>query len=96
MNNKHIIQYIRRHNHRVGVIIATPMVDNPAVIGIGWSLTNRSAGDVFDSKLGIEIATTRAIKGTGVALPSSIQADIEKMRDRATRYFKGNTGVLIA
>lgn len=96
MDNKHIVQYIRRHNHRVGVIIATPMIDNPALIGIGWSLANRNAGDAFNPKLGLEIATTRAIKGSGVDLPPSIEADIEKMRDRAKRYFKGNAGILIA
>ena len=57
--------------------------------GIGFSLTNTSAGDVFDKSLGIASALTRALGYQGSPkVPESIIPEFMKFLERSGAYFK--------
>ena len=90
-----LIQHIRHCEKLIGTVVA---IDKDS---IGWSQC--SPRDKFNKKRGIEIAEGRAIKGTDARpvkiryydvdihhiICNDIISDyIERMRDRAEKYFK--------
>lgn len=81
-----IHQYIKnKRGQLTGVVLAT--VIGPEKVGIGWSLAN--AKDNFSKTLGVTIAENRAHLGTSINVPHSIKDTVNKMAERAARYFKG-------
>lgn len=89
-NKNLIFEYVRRKRkgtmQPVGIIVATKISGDR--VGIGWSLTATSKGDVFDPEKGATIALNRAIEGFNKTLPDSITEQFCRVRDRAVRYFK--------
>lgn len=81
---RELIEYFRdKHGTRKkGVLYA---VDKNKV---GWSLWNPKWGIKFSKELGIKAAKGRAEKGTHVECPHSLRMALQKMHDRAGRYYK--------
>lgn len=80
-----IYEYVRdRNGHPLGVVCALGKKD------IGWSLCNRRMGDKFNKELGLKIAQGRAITSyvKDKKVPQTITPILEKMKERAKRYFK--------
>ena len=78
-----LIEYIRDENrNRVGMVVA---IDS---YRIGWSKVKPRSGDRFNKEMGLKIATGRANIGSTASVPNDVQILLEKMQDRATRYFK--------
>jgi len=83
-----LVEYIRdRHNQKVGVVVACKFEGSNDII-IGHSKVNISRGDWFDKALGLNIALDRAVRGSRVPVPSSSVIMVNKMRERAIKYFK--------
>lgn len=71
-----------KRGNRVGVVVA---IDKNA---IGWSVVNTKLGDEYSEKTAMNIAIGRAEKGSVDKKPSKAIPIIEKMKQRAERYFK--------
>mgnify|MGYP000152929704 CR=1 FL=1 len=71
-----------------GMVIAT-VVNN--TVRIGWSYTNTKAGDRFNKKKAIIIATGRAEKGWGQKVKTTHQVikSLNQIVERSIRYYKG-------
>jgi hypothetical protein len=81
---------LNNKRQRVGVLAATlPFDGNDQRIHIGWSRCNKSMGDKFDAKKGIEIAVLRSAKRKGMVFPTSMLEDYLSFVERCKRYFKG-------
>jgi len=90
-NKSVIYQFIKRKNRRNGVMIGA--LDNDGFIMMGWSKANVNAGDVFDSKVGMKLATQR-LKAKGIVpVPDSIVDDMYRFEERCGRYFKRAKGI---
>ena len=91
---KLIYQRTRDRKHQPnGVVLA---VKHRNGIRFGWSKANSKAGDKFDLKAGVELATERALNGCTVPIPNSIQNDYTDMVNRGCRYFfKGKSVKII-
>lgn len=74
-----------RKNQPNGLVIATKT--KRGSVKFGWSKTNLKAGDKFDLKTGLDIATKRAIDGDATEVPHSIANDYTNMVNRGVRYF---------
>jgi hypothetical protein len=94
-------QYIKRTKQeiKVGVLVAFKADDS---VKVGWSLTNRNAGDAFNEEEGIRIAMERAIhpdvldcammtSNEKFSPPRSIHPDVNIFLERCERYFKDLT-----
>lgn len=93
MNNpKGIHVYILNNKRqRIGVFAATVNDLNPTEIYIGWSKCNGSAGDRFDSKMGVEIAYERSRKCSVAPIPMSMSHRYDAFIHRCQKYFKYHT-----
>lgn len=82
---------LNRKHQRVGVVVA---VKDPLTkqVNIGWSLCF-SKKDTFDNNLGMTIALGRADHGSTDPVPHSIRGEVNRMIDRAKRYFKDATAI---
>ena len=89
-----IFEYIRRRHHgktlKVGVIIG---VKDGKTVKIGWSKCNRQLGDVFDKRMGLQLALNRALTlpmpdNKSVPTPNCIRKQIRQFGARCVRYFK--------
>ena len=81
-----LLHYIRGKNReRIGIVVA---LDHNK---IGWSRCHLPL-DKFDLDKGLKIATGRAQSGKNWEaeenVPYDVRIEIEKMHDRASRYFK--------
>jgi hypothetical protein len=85
-----------KRTHKVGVLVA--FTDDSGV-KVGWSLTNRNAGDTFNEAEGFRIAMDRAIHVSALEYamminhekyspPRSIYSDLNIFLKRCERYFK--------
>jgi len=84
--NKTLMQYVRdRKGNPRGVVIADSLDNN---IRLGWSYANFRAGDKFNKKRGIEIASGRLETGTNQTVPNDVIPILENMAGRAKKYFK--------
>lgn len=92
-----LIEYIRdKKNQKKGIVVAGlwffgQTVKNPErQVKIGWSLCNEK--DRFDKERAMTIAVGRAINGKSAEdcdhLPHTARNPVERMRERALRYFK--------
>lgn len=89
MNYNGIHEYVyNSKRHPVGVLAAAPSDSNPREVIIGWSLCNRSAGDKFDKRKGVEIAYERSLASSVANIPDSMNEQYEEFVSRASRYFK--------
>ena len=80
---KMLLEYIKDHKgKRIGVVVAL------SADCIGWSLCKKC--DKFDPKLGQRIAEGRAAdrKDYSFEIPHTVKPYVEKMTERANRYFK--------
>jgi len=81
-----IFEYVKDKNgQRRGVVCAVEKN------GVGWSFCNVKAGDRFDKKMAITIATGRAMKNCfkwKSNVPYEVKPFLKKMTERAKRYFK--------
>jgi len=70
-----------------GMVVAT-VIDG--TIRLGWSHTNTKAGDRFDKRKAFTIALGRAENGWGpnTHVPVSTTKVLDKMTNRAVRYYK--------
>lgn len=75
-----LIEYVRQNGRAIGVVVATERN------AIGWSKCCKR--DVFNKERGLLIATGRANMGSKAKPPAAIKPYIEKMKDRAMRYYK--------
>ena len=85
-----IHQYIRKANgKRVGVMVGTiKFAATKDIVMLGWSMANINAGDKFDPKRGLKLATERLNAIMMVPVPHSIVDDMYSFQDRCFRYFK--------
>jgi hypothetical protein len=77
--------YVKQKNKVVGVLAATKVNND---VFCGFSKVNRSAGDVFNKDLGVQIALDRSRKGSLQPVPHSMRHDYVEFICRAKRYFK--------
>ena len=78
-----IYEYVRdRNGHPLGVVCALGKKD------IGWSLCNKK--DRFNKDFGLKIASARAVRSRikRKDIPRRIIPILEKMEERAKRYYK--------
>ena len=68
-----------------GVLVAKKLKNGS--VGISYALTNFKAGDKFVLKDGLAIATARAVHGSPIEIPNSIQREYSEFTNRAQRYF---------
>jgi len=89
-----LVEYTRdRQNNKIGVLISG-IIDNEVVIG--WSLCNRSAGDVFDKTECIDIAEGRAYNNDRYlnngdyygSVPESLEVPMIEFVARIKKYYK--------
>ena len=77
----------------VGVMVAKKIdVDGKDTVIVGVSKVNERDGDVFNARLGENVAECRIndqSQGKEVIMPTSLHKDVEKFVDRCKRYFKG-------
>lgn len=81
-----LVEYIKKNGQLRGVVVAVPQDNSYA---IGWSLCKKC--DSFDKSFGLEIAKRRAQKHRATfneTLAHTVRPHVEKMRERASRYFK--------
>lgn len=81
-----LVEYIKnKKGQRIGVVVARPRAND--MVGIGWSLCRKT--DIFDQELGLKKARGRTDTILyGSALPHTVLPYVEKMTDRAERYYK--------
>ena len=87
--NNIIFQYVRnRRREKVGVVVA--LKRNYNKVGFGYSLCATNRGDKFNPELALNIALGRAEAFPHFAdeIPCSVDADMQIIYNRATRYFK--------
>jgi hypothetical protein len=78
-------------DQRIGVLAITDgYYDNKNVV-IGWSLCNLTAGDRFNTELGLKIAYERSAKQCIAPIPMSILPRYEAFLFRAKKYYKNKT-----
>jgi len=88
-NYRCIFKYITgKHGQRIGVILGC-VKNNEKVFNIGWSLRDRKDPVRFDNDKALKIAFGRAVKGSNVPLPHSIEIEYLRFSDRCFKYFKG-------
>lgn len=75
-----LIEYVRQNGRAVGVVVA---VEKGAT---GWSKCCKR--DVFNKERGLQIARGRALAGSNTKPPTIIIPYLNKMQDRAMRYYK--------
>ena len=95
MKDTTLKQLVRDRNGQPrGMVVATVIDDT---IRLGWSHTNTKAGDRFDKCKALTIALGRAENGWGPStkVPVSTTKVLNKMLDRAVRYYK-NVPVTLA
>ena len=95
MKDTTLKQLVRDRNGQPrGMVVAT-VIDGS--IRFGWSHTNTKAGDRFDKRKAFTIALGRAENGWGPnkTVPVSTTKVLNKMLDRAMRYYK-NVPVTLA
>jgi len=86
MNTK-LVNIVRdRKGNPRGYVVASKL--NNGKVGLGWSYANFKAGDRFNKHLGKLIAENRAITGTDKFVPRDVMPVIERMANRAVKYFK--------
>ncbi len=88
MKDTTLKQLVRDRNGQPrGMVVAT-VIDG--TIRLGWSHTNTKAGDRFDKRKAFTIALGRAENGWGPnkKVPVSTTKVLNKMVDRAVRYYK--------
>lgn len=88
MKDTTLKQLVRDRNGQPrGMVVATVINDT---IRFGWSHTNTKAGDRFDKCKALTIALGRAENGWGpnTVVPVSTGKVLNKMVNRATRYYK--------
>lgn len=88
MKDTTLKQLVRDRNGQPrGMVVAT-VIDG--TIRLGWSHTNTKAGDRFDKRKAFIIALGRAENGWGPnkTVPVSTTKVLNKMVDRAVRYYK--------
>lgn len=74
-------QFLRDENGQpCGLLVA---VGNGQV---GWSVTHRN--DHFNKDIAVRIARGRAFNGTTAKIPFRYRPALEKMQERAKRYFR--------
>ena len=89
MKDTTLKQLVRDRNGQPrGYVVATVINDS---IRVGWSYTNTKAGDRFNKKKAIIIATGRAEKGWGqkVKTPHQVIKSLNQIVERSIRYYKG-------
>ena len=72
---------------KVGVIVAR---NDNGLIRIGWSQCNEKSGDKFDMETALNLARARMIAPTKT--PIHLKSQLEAMKNRAKKYFKGCVG----
>jgi len=82
-----------RKGNPKGVLVAKKLKNG--TISISYSLTNFKAGDKFNLKEGLAIATARAVHGSPIEVPNSIHNDYSDFVNRSKRYFYPNQTVKI-
>ena len=81
-----LMQFVRdRQGQPRGVVIAKKV---NGTVRVGWSFSNKKAGDSFNKKRGIDIATGRVYTTTRSKIPNSVNKVIENMVERSTKYFR--------
>lgn len=78
-------------DQRIGVLAATNGYYDDKNVVIGWSLCNFTAGDRFDTELGLKIAYERSAKHSIAPLPMSILPRYEAFLHRVKKYYKNKT-----
>jgi hypothetical protein len=92
--HQYIMKTVRGQKQKVGVLVGTIDVFN--VVRIGWSKTNINAGDKFNKKFGLELATARTKSMNGIVpVPPSIFENAVKFAGRCERYFKNQQGSFV-
>lgn len=83
--DKILIEYSKKNNKICGVLVAFKS-DDKYVIGVSKCHTN----DIFNKKLGLDIAIGRAKKSTPVhhVIAISMSEQYLKFKERCDRYFK--------
>jgi hypothetical protein len=82
-----IYEYVRdRNGHPLGVVVALGKKE------VGWSLCNKK--DRFDRDFALKIASGRAMHSNikRNKIPKKILPTLDKMEDRAKRYYKNKIG----
>lgn len=78
-------------DQRIGVLAVTDGYYDSKNVVIGWSLCNHTAGDRFDTELGLKIAYERSAKHSIAPLPMSILPRYEAFLHRVKKYYKNKT-----
>ena len=78
-------------DQRIGVLAVTDGYYDDKNVVIGWSLCNFTAGDRFDTELGLKIAYERSAKHSIAPLPMSILPSYEAFLHRVKKYYKNKT-----
>lgn len=92
MNSNYIHEYIYDKRRQLkGVWAATPSEKNPNQVYVGFSLCNKSKGDRFNKRMGLDIALGRSASQSIVDVPSSLHEGYEFFLKRCSRYFKDKT-----
>jgi hypothetical protein len=78
-------------DQRIGVLAVTDGYYDDKNVVIGWSLCNFTAGDRFDTELGVKIAYERSAKHSIAPVPMSILPRYEAFLHRAKKYYKNKT-----
>lgn len=78
---RELIEYVRdRDGAPVGAVVALGKGQ------VGWSRKHRL--DNWDREKALMIARNRAVVGSGKQVPHDVKLTLEKMTERANRYFK--------
>jgi len=86
MNTK-LVNIVRdRKGNPRGYVVATKLENGK--VGLGWSYVNYKAGDRFNKHLGQTIAENRAVTGTDRIVPRDVMKVVERVANRAVKYFK--------
>ena len=92
--HQYIVKTVRGQKQKVGVLVGT--IDCFDVVRIGWSKANINAGDKFNKKFGLELATARTKSMNGIVpVPPSIFENAVKFAGRCERYFKNQQGSFV-
>ena len=85
-----IHQYVKKNikgrKQIVGILVGR--MDENKQLHFGWSKTNISTGDIFDRKVGMDIAMERTKATKCVPIPLSMIEDAMKFDKRCSRYFQ--------
>jgi len=97
-----LIKYVKdRKGRRIGVIIAELCTDT-GMVGIGTSLTNTKAGDVFDPIEAIRLADNSSYllrtflkSPMNHTYPPSLKKEVRRMVRRASLYYRDDFAGII-